>query len=103
MQTDLVNAPGIGNGEEWSFLNGAWTDGPDGELIPPESGGEPNFAVLHSREYSDVDMTCRFKFRWTNGGARLLFRVLDSMRYYALDFPWSAMCWMWPTNLLTDR
>ena len=88
MQTDEVNAPRIGDGGEWSFLGGVWADGPDGELSPPESGGEPNFAVLHGREYSDVDMRCRFKFRWGHGGARLLFRVQDSMRYYALDIPW---------------
>ena len=78
----------IGNGDGWSFVNGPWTDGPEGELIPPEGRGTEYFAVAHDQEYSDVNARFRFKFRSFFGGARFLFRVQDSMRYYALDIPW---------------
>ena len=78
----------IGNGQNWSFLNGSWADGPEAGLIPPEGGGKAHIAVTHDREYSDTSARFRFMFRAIHGGARLLFRVQDSMRYYALDIPW---------------
>jgi hypothetical protein len=78
----------IGDGRDWSFLNGRWTDGPEGELIPPDGGGKEYVAVARSHEYSDFSARFRFKFRYPHGGARFLFRLQDSMRYYALDIPW---------------
>lgn len=78
----------IGDGKNWSFLNGRWTDGSEGELIPPDGGGREYIAVADSREYSDFSAQFRFKFRYPHGGARFLFRLQDSMRYYALDIPW---------------
>ena len=78
----------IGDGQDWSFLNGQWVDGPEGELIPPDGTGKEYVAVEHSHEYSDILARFRFKFRYPAGGARFLFRLKDSMRYYALDIPW---------------
>lgn len=78
----------IGDGSNWSFLDGKWKDGPEGQLIPPDEGGKAYLAVAHKDEYSDFSARFRFKFRYPHAGARFLFRVQDSMRYYALDIPW---------------
>ena len=90
----------ISDGKDWSFLNGKWTDGLEGELIPPDGGGKEYVAVEHTHEYSDIRAKFRFKFRShvdecgdtysAIGGARFLFRLEDSMRYYALDIPWGG-------------
>jgi hypothetical protein len=78
----------IGNGTNWSFLNGQWTDGLGGALIPPDGGGKEYTAVVDGHEYADFRAQFRFKFRYPHCGARFLFRVQDSTRYYALDIPW---------------
>lgn len=46
--------------------------------------------MLHGKEYVDFDARFRFKFRSAAGGARLLFRMQDSSRYYALDVPFGG-------------
>jgi hypothetical protein len=78
----------IGEGKDWSFMHGAWTDGPDGELIPPDGYDVEYLAVRSDEAYGDFTARFRFKFRWTFGAARFMFRVQDSRRFYALDVPW---------------
>ena len=79
----------IGEDDEWTFLGGMWRDGDDGELIPPDVGSGGFIAVAQNHEYSDFEASFRFRFRrGSNGGARLLFRLQDATRYYALDVPW---------------
>ena len=77
----------IGDGSKWSFLNGAWQDGPDGELLPPDGPLGEYMAVRHDASYSDFTATFRFRHTCVNGGVQLLFRVQDSRHYYALDVP----------------
>lgn len=88
MSTGENNILRIGDGQDWSFLHGRWTDGSEGELIPPDGGGKEYVAVAPGQEYTDFKARFRFKFRAPHSGARFLFRVQDSMRYYALDIPW---------------
>jgi hypothetical protein len=78
----------IGDGQGWSFMHGNWTDGPDGELVPPDGHDIEYLAVRSDEAYADFSARFRFKFRWGYGAARLLFRVQDSRRFYALDVPW---------------
>ena len=78
----------IGDGRGWSFLHGQWTDGADGELIPPDGEKVEYLAVKDDVAYGDFTARFRFKFRSDGGGARLLFRLQDSRRFYALDIPW---------------
>ncbi|MDP6107632.1 MAG: exo-alpha-sialidase [Candidatus Brocadiia bacterium] len=79
----------IGDGQGWSFMHGKWSDGPDGKLIPPDGTDVEYLAVKSDEAYGDFTARFRFKFRrWSLGGARFLFRVQDSRRFYALDVPW---------------
>jgi len=77
----------IGNGASWSFLNGKWEDGSNGELLPPEGPLGEYMAVKHGESYGDFTARFRFKFRTVYSGVRLLFRVKDSRHFYALDVP----------------
>jgi hypothetical protein len=78
----------IGSGRQWAFFNGRWSDGPRGELRPPDGGGREYAAVLRDREYTDLSASFRFVFRAHFGAARLLFRFQDLRHYCALDIPW---------------
>ena len=78
----------IGDGQNWSFLHGEWKDGPDGELVPPVGPDVEYMAVKHDEAYADFSARFRFRFPGGHGGARFLFRVQDSRRFYALDIPW---------------
>ena len=78
----------IGDGRDWSFLHGEWADGPDGELVPPTGRDIEYVAVKHDVAYADFSARFRFRFLGGHGGARFLFRVQDSRRFYALDIPW---------------
>jgi len=78
----------IGDGRAWSFLHGRWTDGPNGEMIPPDGAKVEYLAVRRDASYGNFSARFRFKFRVGGGGARFLFRLQDSRRFYALDIPW---------------
>ena len=90
----------IGDGQGWTFLGSPWSECPDGEMLPPDvKEGEfpwldsPEIECLAVRTDEDYgDFSARFRFRspewWGGGGARFLFRVQDSRRFYAFDIPW---------------
>jgi hypothetical protein len=77
----------ISDSSKWSFLNGTWTDGENGALFPPDGPLGEYMAVRHDLSYADFTATFRFKFACVNGGVRLMFRIQDSRRFYALDVP----------------
>ena len=80
----------IGDGNDWSFLNGNWQDGPEGQLIPPDGTDGEYMAVKHDQSYGDFRASYRIKFRCASGATRFLFRVQDSRRFYALDVPFGG-------------
>ncbi len=80
----------IGDASGWTFLNGEWTDGAEGELIPPDGTDVQYMAVAHDEEYSDFTATFRVKIRSGFSGTRLLFRLQDSTRYYAFEIPFGG-------------
>jgi hypothetical protein len=81
--------PPVDQADEWTFLGGKWREGEEGELVPPEAGTGPFLAVAHHHEYADFQAEFHFRFRPpTSGGVRLVFRLQDATRYYALDIPW---------------
>ncbi|NIA08174.1 MAG: hypothetical protein GWP14_11170, partial [Actinobacteria bacterium] len=71
---------------EWTFINGVWHDGPDGELLPSDSLDIPLMAVRHKSTYGDLRVSFRFRIDMT-GAVQFLFAVQDPNHYYALDFP----------------
>jgi len=87
---DATQSLKIGDGKAWSFMNGPWVDGDNGTITPPDGEETEYMAVVRDREYDDFDAKFRFKFRSAAGGARLLFRLQDSKRYYALDIPFGG-------------
>ena len=76
------------DGQGWSFMGGKWTDGPGGEMVPPDGTAVEYLAVKDDVAYADFSASFRFKFRTPIGVARFMFRVQDSRRFYALDIPW---------------
>ena len=90
----------LGDGQGWTFLGSPWSEGPDGEMLPPDvkegvypwlDSPEVECLAVRSDE-AFADFSARFRFRspefWGGGGARFLFRVQDSRRFYAFDIPW---------------
>ena len=59
-------------------------------MMPPDGAAVQYMAVAHEREYTNFSATFRFRVRSIHGAARLLFGVQDSMRYYALEFPFGG-------------
>ena len=88
----------IGDGSNWTFLNGAWHDGPDDELCPPDGTKVEYLAIREADAYADFAASFRFQLRNITP-VRFLFRVEDSRRFYALDIPFggqqfrSRACW----------
>lgn len=78
----------IGDGSGWSFMNGEWANGAAGELMPPDGTKVEYLAVRTDEAWADFDTRFRFKMRAAGCGARLLFRLQDARRFYALDIPW---------------
>jgi len=83
----------IGDGGNWHFLNGEWSEDDEGIITPPD---KPN---LHSRtfytadEYTDLVAEFEFNgnYRETGtGAAGLVFRAQDANHFYMLYFPWGG-------------
>ncbi|MHB9106199.1 MAG: sialidase family protein [Armatimonadota bacterium] len=97
MQTTTGTPLRIGEGA-WTFLNGAWTEEPDGELAPPDGTAVEYIAVREDAVYRDFTARFRFKLRGITT-VRFLFRLQDSRRFYALEIPFggqqfrSRACW----------
>ena len=88
----------IGDGQGWTFLNGAWQDGPDGELGPPDGSLVEYLAIREQEACGDFEASFRFRLRNITP-VRFLFRLQDSRRFYALDIPFGGQqfraraCW----------
>jgi len=88
----------INDGTAWSYLNCRWEDGEAGTILPINEAQVPSvvyddqsgafLAVRHDRSYRDFSAQFRFRFHGGHAGARLVFRLKDAGRYYALDIPW---------------
>lgn len=82
----------------WTYLNGAWTEGADGELAPPDGTAVEYIAVREDAAYRDFTASFRFKLR-SVVTVRFLFRLRDSRRFYAFEIPFggqqfrSRACW----------
>ena len=97
----------IGDGHNWSFIGGKWSDG-EGEVISPPGApfntganaydGQRTtnqdllMAFYTGRAYRDFE--AEFKFRWDGGhcGAGFVFRAQDARHYYIVNFPNIGQC-----------
>jgi len=80
----------IGEGKQWAFLGGDWTDG-NGIIRPP------NVRNLHSRAFcldkAYDDVTAEFEYNPSyreqgSGDAGLILRASDGGHFYLVSFPW---------------
>lgn len=83
----------IGDGSNWSFLGGPWTENAEGIIRPPDKRN------LHSRAFSKVeafgDLTAEFEFNGDyretgTGSAGLILRATDANHFYFAYFPWGG-------------
>jgi hypothetical protein len=83
----------IGDGSDWHFTSGPWTQAADGVV------GPPNKRNLHSRAFCTAqsfgDLTAEFEFNGSyrelgSGGAGLVFRASDVNHFYAVYCPWGG-------------
>ncbi len=84
----------FGDGSGWSFINGAWCDGPENALsVPDETLRQDgvgiqgsHYAFFQDEVYSDLH--ARFQFRLTpHSDAGIILRAADPSHFYLLHFP----------------
>jgi len=81
----------IGDGSEWAFINGAWTESPEGRIDCPETR-DTHFLAFHLPQ-AFADVTIEFdlmtSYRETGSGdAGVILRAQDANHYYWVRFPW---------------
>ena len=89
----------IGDGTDWTFVGGPWSESDDGVILPPPTSrqyGPQNFQAF-SRGVTAGDLEADFEFR-INGlpsfcEPRFIFRAQDPARYYAVGFPAVGQSW----------
>ena len=90
-QTNVLR---IGDGEDWHFVNGDWTDGKDGLLSVPEEvmrsdgHGMQGLHWAFHRRPCYRDCTVRFELSlepYTDAG--IVLRACDEAHFYLLHFP----------------
>ena len=98
MAVTQIGPLAIDNGEGWTFLNGPWRDGANGEVGPPDGSEVEYLAIREQEAFADFEASFRFRLRHITS-VRFLFRVQDSRRFYALDIPFGGQqfrgraCW----------
>ena len=81
----------IGDGSKWAFVNGAWSETPDGRIDCPETRATHFLAFYQPAAYADLTAEFDFmaSYRETGAGdAGLILRAQDANRYYWIHFPW---------------
>lgn len=89
----------MGDGRNWTFVGGAWTDSEGGVILPPPRSREygPQSFQAFRRDLVAGDLTAVFDFR-INGTPsfcepRLIVRAQDPSRYYAIGMPAVGQSW----------
>ena len=83
----------IGDGSNWRFLGGEWTDGDDGVILPTPQRNVHSRAFYTANAYADV--TVEFEY-WggyresATGTAGLILRAQDGGHFYWIHFPWTG-------------
>jgi hypothetical protein len=80
----------IGDGREWHFINGGWTE-EEGRINSPQTGDTHALAFHLPQAFSDVTAEFEFmaSYRETGSGdAGIILRAQDANHYYWVRFPW---------------
>jgi len=83
----------IGDGGNWHFSTGGWTEDKDGVISPPNRGNLHSRAFCTAHDYTDL--TAKFEFNGNyretgTGAAGLILRARDVNHFYAVYFPWGG-------------
>jgi len=84
----------IGDGSAWTFINGAWHDGPDAALVLPDELVREDGPAIQGHHYAfsplrmGDDLRARFQVRLSShADAGIILRAHDPTRFWLLHFP----------------
>ncbi|MFN0165358.1 MAG: sialidase family protein [Bryobacteraceae bacterium] len=83
----------IGDGKQWSFAGGEWTQNAGGVIRPPDRRNLHSRAFYTGQSFSDVTAEFDYNpdYRETGtGNAGLILRASDSAHFYVVHFPWGG-------------
>jgi hypothetical protein len=86
----------IGDGSNWRFLGGEWTDGGDGMILPTPERNVHSRAFYTARAYADVTVEFEYWGGHREGGfgsAGVMLRARDGGRFYWVHFPWNGQAY----------
>jgi hypothetical protein len=81
---------GLGDGQGWSFLGGAWQQDESGVIIPHQGPEDENLAVNTSQAYRNLEAEFEFRADSMICGAGFVFRAQDPRHYYLVHFPYTG-------------
>ncbi len=84
----------VGDGSDWSFVGGRWTENPEGVISPPDAPNLHSRAFYVAKAFGDVSVEFDYNpnYRETGHGmAGLVLRARGPNEFYLVYFPWSGM------------
>jgi hypothetical protein len=83
----------IGDGRNWSFFGGPWTENAEGVIRPPDKRNQHGRAFSRAEAFGDLTTEFEFNgdYRETGtGSAGLILRATDANHFYFVYFPWGG-------------
>ena len=83
----------IGDGRNWNFLGGVWTENAEGVIRPPDQRNRHCRAFSKAQAYQDLTAEFEFNgdYRETGtGSAGLILRAAGANHFYFIYFPWGG-------------
>jgi len=81
----------LGDGKDWAFINGPWSEAPDGRIDSPTTGDTRSMAFYLPQAFTDVSAEFEVMPRYLENGsgdAGVVLRALDANHFYLVRFPW---------------
>lgn len=81
----------IGDGSDWAFINGAWSEDASGRIDCPDARDTHSLAFYLPQAFTDVTVEFELmaSYRETGSGdAGVILRAQDANHYYWVRFPW---------------
>ena len=83
----------IGDGRDWAFVNGAWSEDAWGCISPPDTPDHHALAFYLPQAFADATVEFEFlaSYRETGAGdVGVILRARGANDYYWVSFPWCA-------------